>query len=278
MNRILYCIKESLRSLIQGKVMTLISVITIAIALFVVTVPLIGILNMDKWFLAQEKSATLSIYFSDTLSDTTVRSLADELSLQFPREATLYSSPEDEYALFEKKMGAELLGEIEGNPFGAALYIDSLSETPTAGFLTALRGVGGVEDVVYRNEWIRKLQQLRETILWGVSIGIIVVSVLVSFTVSNTVKLTVYAREDLIKNMQYIGASDWYIKTPFILEGVLQGIAGSLFAWLGVVILGFLLSSYLLWMDRVILLGIMVLFGVVVGFVGSLRSVGKFFN
>lgn len=259
--------------------MTLISIITIAIALFVVTVPLVGIVNMDKWFQVQEKSATLSIYFSDTLDDSAARALSDELSLQFPKGAARFSSSENEYQLFQQqKTGPDMLRGIEGNPFGAALYVDSLHEQPTSLFLETIQKVSGVDDVVYRDEWITQLHKLRETALWGVAIGVMIVSVLVSFTVSNTVKLTVYAREDLIKNMQYIGASDWYIKTPFILEGVLQGILGAFLSWCGVGLLGFLFSSYLFWMDRLFLFAIMIIFGVVVGFVGSLRAVSKFFN
>lgn len=279
MNRILYYLKESLRSLMQGKMMTLISVVSIAIALFVVTVPIVGIVNLDKWFQVQEESATLSIYFSDTLDDSAAFFLAEELTVHFPNGSVRYSTPVEEYLSFKgEKMGPELLRGVEGNPFGAALYVDSLPEPPTMHLISTVQEVAGVDDVVFRNEWIGKLQQFRKNVLWGVTIGVFIVTIMVSFTVSNTVKLTVYAREDLIKNMQYLGASDWYVKIPFMLEGILQGVLGAIIASFGLTFLGLLLSEYLFWFDRLSLFTILIIFGVVVGFVGSLRAVSKFFN
>lgn len=277
MNRILYCIKESLRSLIQGRMMTLISIITIAIALFVVIVPVVGIINIDHWFAQKENSTTLSIYFSDTLSDSSAQELYNELTGHF-KHTCRYSSASDEYDLFSEKMGDELLGEIEDNPFGAALYVDSLSGLLTDSFISDLRAVSGVDDIVYRNEWVGKLQKYRANVNWILLIIVLVVSILVSFTIANTVKLTVYARRDLIKNMQYVGASDWYIKTPFLLEGVLQGLIGSLLSWGMIAIITSLVSSYLLWIDNFFLLIIMLLFGTLLGFIGSLRAVSKFFK
>lgn len=278
MNRIIFCIKESLRSLLQGKMVTLISIITISIALFVVVLPLVAVVNIDKWFEVKESSTSLSVYFSDTLSDESTKEIYDSLSGKFPDASIRFSTPQQEYEFFVLKMGNELLGEIEGNPFGAAMYFDSLKTTPTDSVLEMCKAYPGVDDVVYQNEWLKKLSLLRTRAVRVLVLMAIIVSFLVSFTITNTVRLTVYARKELIKNMQYIGASDWYIKAPFLLEGIFQGLLGSVLSWVGVTSISSFFDQYLLWMDSSLLLFVMLVFGTLIGFLGSLNAVRKFFN
>ena len=97
------------------------------------------------------------------------------------------------------------------------------------------------------------------------------------FMIANTIKLTIYARKELVHNMHFVGATNTYIKMPFIMEGILQGIIGGLFA---VGLLGGLkmatVSVIHLWWGPWFSFLIIFIVGALFGFIGSMSAVRKF--
>jgi len=102
----------------------------------------------------------------------------------------------------------------------------------------ALTGVRGVEDVGNERETVEKIIGLAKLIR-SMGIVIFIILVLVSlFLISNTIKLTVYSRRREIGIMKFVGATDWFIRWPFIIEGMFMGLAG------GVIAFGVVYSAY----------------------------------
>ncbi len=96
--------------------------------------------------------------------------------------------------------------------------------------ITNLETIPNVDEVVYEGTLIRLVEYFYKTIVKIVSyivIGLLVITIIV---ISNTVKLSVYAKQDLIQNLKSIGATKMFIKTPFIIEGILDGIIGAITA------------------------------------------------
>jgi cell division transport system permease protein len=150
-----------------------------------------------------------------------------------------------------------------------------------------LEKLDGVEEVQYSNEWLNKLEGFLNVVrLIGFIIGGLL-CLCVVFIVTNTIKLTIYSRKDEIEILKLVGATDWFVKTPFLIEGTIQGISGGVLAVL------MLFSGYLILPTKgVSLLGLtpldfvflpagylvlILILGAVLGVIGSFIAIGRFF-
>jgi cell division transport system permease protein len=151
-----------------------------------------------------------------------------------------------------------------------------------------LESIHGVEEVQYSEEWIERFEGVMKMVE---AAGFVVGGLLclgVLFIVTNTIKLTIYSRREEIEILKLVGATDWFIKTPFLIEGIFQGASAALFSLL-LLFLGFLFLSA----GKIPLLGLAVLefsflplgymlsiciLGVVLGLIGSFIAIGRFFR
>jgi len=187
---------------------------------------------------------------------------------------------EDARGQFVRLYGEEMLDAVDSNPLPASLNIHLTPRSQGTGDATALEEIlvnlPEVESVSYSQERFAGLEQMR-TMLMGAGLFLAVVFLLVlHFIVSNSVKLTIYARKELVVNMRYVGATDLYIALPFLLEGVLQGFLGALGALAALFTLKLFLSSYTIywggWYTGLAVTAIGVLFG----WWGSRNAVKRF--
>ena len=104
------------------------------------------------------------------------------------------------------------------------------TEVDVEPLITNLENIPNVDEVVYEGTLIRRVEYFYKTIVKIISyiaIGLLIITIIV---ISNTIKLSVYAEQDLIQNLKSIGATKMFIKTPFIIEGILDGIIGAILA------------------------------------------------
>jgi cell division transport system permease protein len=139
-----------------------------------------------------------------------------------------------------------------------------------------------VDEVVYNRPLLVKVQQNLQVIsLAGLSLGLLVVIASV-FLVGNTIRLTIYARRLLIRTMKLVGATDTFIRRPFLIEGALQGFIAGCLAGAGVWGLYRLLVQYLPQLSlrgpytEYLLVGSIVLLGILLGLAGSYLAVQRF--
>jgi cell division transport system permease protein len=149
----------------------------------------------------------------------------------------------------------------------------------------SLKKKGWVEDVQYGAEWVEKFSGFLKFVeLSAIVVGVFLAAATL-FIISNTIRLTVYARREEIEIMRYLGATDIFIKVPFFIEGMVQGLVGGVLA-LGILFsggyilslkippyLGFVVDSPVSVLSLLILL---VMAGVGIGAAGSLLSLGRF--
>ena len=167
-------------------------------------------------------------------------------------------------------------------------YIVKVNEPNTiTGVVEAVKGQAYVLSIKDGREIVNKIISITNTIKWvGSAIFLILIGVSL-FLIGNTIKIIVYSRRREIGIMKYIGATDWFIRWPFVIEGIILGVAGALIAD------GILFYAYkvvfakvttgLLMMQLVpvsyvytYILGLFVLAGVLIGAIGSAISIRKF--
>lgn len=233
-------------------------------------------------------------YLEDDVSKAEVEKIIDKIEKNDGIKSTEYRTKEDALRIMKQRWGKNgyLLDNLDKNPLPNSILI-SVENNKIAERLTEKADeIKGVEDVKYYKETVEKLTRATEFIQLSamiIMIFLIVVSVIV---VANTIKLTVFNRAKEISIMRYVGATSWFIRGPFIVEGALIGIVSSLIAagltWLiydkvesiigeeVIIILSSPLvpAGYMVWNLLIIFMAI----GVSVGVCGSIISMRKFLD
>ncbi|MBQ4506596.1 MAG: permease-like cell division protein FtsX [Firmicutes bacterium] len=229
-----YSFKEGVKQLFRSKVMTLVSLISISAMLLILG--LFFFLSVNVNYMSgkiQDEFNTIEVFLEDEVSEANAQTIAKSLA-NMPEIANIeYISKEQGLEEFKQSWGDNgyLLNGLLENPLPNSLRI-TLQDL-SGGDLVAevCRTTPGVETVRYYQTEVNKILTVTGAIQKGALIIIaflIVVSVVV---VSNTVKLTVMAREEEIKIMKYVGATNWFVRGPLLTEGVLMGGISALIAF-----------------------------------------------
>jgi cell division transport system permease protein len=286
-----YFFEEAFTSLWRSRLINALSVGTIAVSLFVLGAFLTVASNLNEVVDRWTQKLQITFYLTDGLEPRIRESLENRLRNEHSVEGLEHVSREQALARFRTLFRdlATLPEDLGDNPFPASLEV-TLRSGPSApedvvrlaeSFATA----PGVEEVQYDLLWIQRLTTAVRLVR---GVGALLGGILVLagiFTISNVIRLTVYARQDELDIMRLVGATRAYVRGPFVVEGMVQGGVGGL------------VSVFLLWLAfRVLmrdalatsdLLGRAVVFlpvelclsivagGMLVGLVGSLVSLGR---
>ena len=230
-----YAFDEAVASLWRGRRSGILSTATIALALFVLGGFLLVTSNLERLGAEWSRAAEMSVYLND--ETTPGERAAIELVLA-PGELVAgheYVSKADALTRFKQTFGdlATVVDSLDGNPLpasyevrllpaGAQRAVESLSEK--------LRQTPGVADVRWDRQWLDRLLSAVTIIrVAGLALGA-VLTIGAALTVANVVRLALHARRDELDIMQLVGAPQAYLRGPFVMEGVLQGGIGALFA------------------------------------------------
>jgi cell division transport system permease protein len=275
--------------------MGLASVTSITAVLIILGLVFILILSLNNIVVdTKDKFDEIQIFIEDTTEDEQIELIKSKIENQEGVSSVIFQSKDEALEKMKKEWGEEayLLEGLETNPLPNTIivklkdieYADSIAEK--------IKDLEGIEEIQYNQDIIEKLVLVANYVKTG---GMLVVSILIFisvFIISNTIKLTVTARKREINIMKYVGATNGYIKGPFIIEGVLFGLIGAMLS-LAVVYYGYdyffntvsdklyvLFTIYLV-PPKVLLKDISTIFvtiGAGIGALGSLVSLKKFLN
>jgi cell division transport system permease protein len=249
MRALRYAIEEAGLSLWRGRQAGLLSTATIALALFVLGCFLVVTANLQRLGAEWSNSAELSVYLKDDIAPEQRTAVEAALAAGEVVASREYVSKGDALVRFKQTFG-ELASAVDGvgsNPLPASIEarlrpgadagaaVDSLADR--------VRTMPGVADVRYDRQWLNRLMSAI-SIVRGIGwvLGI-VLTIAAALTVANVVRLALYARRDELEIMQLVGAPEAYIRGPFVMEGVLQGGLGALFALVALAIAFFALRG-----------------------------------
>lgn len=231
-----YAFDEAIASLWRGRRSGVLSMATIALALFVLGVFLTVTSNFERLGEEWSRAAEMSIYLQDDVTGAE-RAQVERLIAAGPLISGYEYVSKDTALQRFKETFADLSSTVDtlgGNPLPASYEVKLTSESRADGALdglaTSLRQVHGVADVRYDREWLdRLLSTVAIVRLVGLVLGG-VLAVAAALTVANVVRLALYARRDELDIMQLVGAPSVFVRGPFVMEGVLQGGFGALLA------------------------------------------------
>ena len=227
-------LRTTISNIRANKQTFLISVMTIAISIGILGLFLIVFFNLNGLLTSWNQQVQLVIYLGDDISQSQKSDLEDLFKLNSKVQSTEEVSKEKAWQEFKLKQmdsaGLEL--DLGFNPLPVSYRIRfKVSDNRSlhiSEFAEQIRGEPGVESVEYGEKWIgrfEKFMTICRIFLLGVgvllSLGLILI-------ISNTIRLSIYSRQDEIELMLLIGATPRFVKIPFLLEGMLQGLSGSL--------------------------------------------------
>ena len=236
MNAIKYAVVEAGASLWRGRRSGALSIITISAALFVLGALMLVTWNLEQLLDQWSAAAELSVYLEDDASAEERASIEQRLAASELVSDREYVSKADALVRFRRDFTdlAAVTDELEANPFPASFEVTLEPDVqPVAGIrrlADELQAAPGVSDVRYDRRWIERVAGAVNLIR---GIGLVIVGILViaaSLTVGNVVRLACFARRDELEIMRLVGAPMFYVRAPFVVEGVLQGGVGALVA------------------------------------------------
>ena len=244
-----YALREALSSLRRTGAGVLISVGTIALSLFILGLFLLVTFNLYGAIEHLRTRVEVEIYLKDGAPARQIAALKETVGAMPEVQDVRYVDKEMAASEFRSAFGEDLLEAVPQNPLPASLRVrltEAHRTSDGAGRVARVaQGAPIVEEVAYGETWVRKLDRL---ILIFFAIDLVVGIAITSatlFVVANTVKLTVLARRESIEIMRLVGATDAFIRRPFFLEGLLQGLSGGLLAGIGVYVLHRIALFYL---------------------------------
>lgn len=286
-----YFVEEAVQSLWRSRLINALSIGTIAVSLFVLGAFLTVAANLNQVVTRWTQKVQVTIYLDERVEPRIQRILAERVRGDAAVESLAVvdkDAARERFKTLFRDLRA-LPEELGENPFPASFEItlrpDHQTPAAVARFVRAFEMAPGVDEVQYDLLWIQRLSTAVRLVRGlGAFLGGILALAGV-FTISNVVRLTVYARQDELDIMRLVGATQAYVRGPFVVEGMLQGGVGGLLS-VGLLWLAFrvfaadaLQASDLLGRAAVVLPGEILLAivagGMAVGVVGSLVSLGR---
>ena len=224
-----YFIQEVFHSLRRNNWMTFASIGTVAVSLFVLGVFLILVLNMNRLAGMLESQVQISVYLEDHLTDREKRQIGYDIESLQGIDTVTYVDREEAKARLKERLGDQkyLLDALsEDNPLPDAFEVTVTTPSVVESAAEAIDSLQGVEEAKYGQDVVEHLFDI--TRLMRI-FGFVLMGLLGGATlliISNTIRLTVFARRKEIAIMKYVGATDWFIRWPFLLEGVVLGCIG----------------------------------------------------
>lgn len=228
-----YYIKETFTSLKRNSLMSIASISTVALSILVLGMFLTMVLNVNNLARHLENQVQVTIYMEDSAS-------ADQLKQM---EKVLRSTPgivkvtprtkEQALADFKSRLGEQqkLLAALgEDNPFPASFEIQVDNPERIPQLVPQFQQMPGVETAKFGQEVVEHLFQLTRVLRIGGVLLIVLLAIATLFIISNTIRITVFARRREVNIMKYVGATDWFIRWPFLLEGMIMGFVGAVIA------------------------------------------------
>ena len=286
LDRLLFLFAEGFRNLLRHKLTVFAAVFSVFMTMIIIGSLLIIGKNTNKLIFYLRSKYKIEVFFDNDLPKRDALNLVEDIgSIEGVRNTT-FIDKENATRIFEKQFGESILDYIDRNPLPMSCVVNvnrtgdfELDIFPIVKKINTLQGVDNIE---HQGKLIQRIESYhnRFTKVFFIS-SIIIIAITISI-IYNTIKLTIYAKKDLIQDLHIIGATNTFVKVPFLIEGVLQGLIGSSIAFvmlsIALKIGNSLISQFAsitIRMDPAAA-SVMLVIGVLISFIGSFLSVSRF--
>ncbi len=299
--RFSFFLREALGSIKRNWVMTMAAVITVFISTAILGAVLVTDRNLDRGATSLKNRVTIEVFIKDDAGPEGQQALEQKIAAMPEVKSFTYISKDEALQRFKERYGDRIVQNLPINPLPASFEIQvndaDQVETVAQRFFddpNVDNDKGTTNGVQYAQATVRKMLgtiNLVEKVMWGVTAVFGIAAVLL---ISTTVRLSIFARRREIEIMRLVGATNWFIRWPFVLEGFMTGLVGAvlaalavwgsnwtLFNWIKSTDLDYLsIEIYPLWLQAgtwpLGMLFTLALLGAVLGAVGSIFAMRRY--
>ena len=287
-----YTLRQGFINIFRNKWFTLASIATIGACLFLFGLFYSILANFQNIVKTAQEGVCVTVFFDEGISEEKIAEIGVLIDTRMEVSKKVFISADEAWESFKEEYLGEYADGFTENPLADSasyeIYLSDVSMQPA--LVTYLEGVNGIR-TVNRSEITATTLTGVNALVAYISIGIIAILFAVSiFLISNTVTIGIAVRKEEITIMKYIGATDFFVRSPFVIEGMLIGVIGAMIP-IGVIyvlynkIIEYIMVKFsmltrllsFLPVEEVfhILLPVSVLMGVGIGFLGSITTVRK---
>jgi len=290
---LLRSIRDAFKSVIRNFSLSLASISCITITLIIVAIALITSSNVNNFTKVIKEDVTIVVFVdreadSDKVDEIRkkINSLDNIASIEYKTKEELREEMEISSSILESTMKD---WSEEDNPLKDTFQVKVEDIEIIGDTANQIQDIDGVDSVNYGETMVNRFLQVFKIITKGTMIAVVALIVVTVFLIINTIKLTIFSRKREISIMRLVGASNFTIKMPFVIEGMVLGLIGSIIPIL-LIIYGYFAAynhfdgqlyspliklispePFIYWLS-----GIVLIIGIVVGMIGSYRAVRKY--
>ena len=228
-----YFVKETYKSIRRNGFMSFASISTVAVSLLVLGMFLMIFLNTNNLAQYLESQVQVSVYMQDTATDKELAAVKEKLTKMPGVVKVTQVSKQQALERFKKRLGdqEQLLNSLgKDNPFPNSFEVQVDNPERIKVLTPQIGQLPKVETAKFGQEVVEHLFQLTKILRFGGILLVVFLAMATLFIISNTIRLTVFARRKEVIIMKYVGATDWFIRWPFLLEGMTLGFFGAVLA------------------------------------------------
>jgi cell division transport system permease protein len=242
--RIKYFFSETITNLRRNLLMTVAAISTVAISLLLLGgVQILG-MTVNKMTDDWEAKVEVSAFFLKDATPNEVDALGEELANMPEVQDLTFVSQEEAYEEF-KRDWPDLVGPLPTDALPASYRVKLYDADKAEEVAARIVGAPGIDDVDYGGDVIKKLLQVNSLLRTITLVMSVILMIAAAALIANTIRLAIYARRDEIGIMKLVGATNWFIRIPFMLEGLFAALVGA------VVSIGIVLGANWLLFSRV---------------------------
>lgn len=229
-----YVIKQSLINLWRNRTMTIASIVSVSATLLIFGIIFILIVNISNFSeYASDQFDSVQVFLEDGQTNEEMKAIGDKIleieevsNITFESKVQALENMKEDWDQYS----SILSGLEDRNPLPNSYIVNIDNLIYSDSIVRKLNDIEGIELVKYYKDVIDTINNFTAFVR-SLGLGIIVILIFVStFVISNTIKLAVTARKSEVQIMKYVGATHWFIRWPFILEGTILGLIGAAIA------------------------------------------------
>ena len=287
MNKFIFILAEGFKNVWRHKSSAVSSIFSIYLTLIVSGSLLIVSQNTNKLIEYLRDKYKIEVFFKEGVTEKRVTKLVEDFkSINGVNSITIISKKDAE-RIFKSQFGDDILSILGYNPLPISCVINLKKDWPTRidlkPIISSLRKYREVDEINHQGKLISRIENYYETFLRVMVIIVSITLIIAVFIISNTVRLTVLSKRELIKSLQLIGATKWFVKGPFIIEGLVHGLIAtvlSLYTIIGILnfskYLIYDLTRFDIYYDQLFIFQVLLSLSMLVGFVGANRAISRF--
>lgn len=277
-----FLIKEGVSNLSRARLAALISIVSITLSLILIGIFLLIGQNLKDIFHKSYQQIEIEAFLDPSLSEMEINRIQSILIDKSEIQEIRYISSEQALEIYQQSFGEDLSAVLTENPLPPSFRIvlePSFSDPDSIeAFSDQLLDISGLQEVWYHKEIVRLLHNYFKFALLLAGILAIILIITTTIFVFNTIRLTIHARRNIIEIMRLVGATNFFIKSPFVIEGMIQGIIGGIIA-ASILNIFSKMVEYLFSTQTTLsqpLWTILICLGIIFGLIGSYISVNKY--